>query len=184
MFILGNRRYITFRIVDIDDQPVLGRTLEDLSVLFLRNNELCSDPLEFQDLGNGRYSVMYTPSATGHDYLELKDIENDISIIDEDDIVSQDDILGESETVQLNQHYGGSNALLIREPNPDSYILQVFLSSDWDAGRRTDSYAVGSTAIQPTGAWATPLTVTKDTYHLVLMGFRTSKVIRPYLKVQ
>jgi hypothetical protein len=184
MFILGSKRYIIFKIVDIDDRPVTGRKLTDFSVLFLRNGAACSDALDLKELGEGRYSVTYTPSAVGNDYLELRDAANDFSVLDSEDIVDQNDFSGGSGAVSLTQHYGGTDALKVTESAPDSFTLYVFLSSDWDAGRRTPGYATGSTRLSSTGAWLSEIPVPAGTYHLVLIGFRTSKVIRPYLKVQ
>lgn len=184
MFIFGNKRYLTFRIVDIDDLPITGRKLQDLSVLFLRNNEPCTDPLELRELGLGRYVVMYTPSVAGHDYLEVKDIGNDITVVDEEDILSQDGLFGGGGAVVLDQDYGGANALAVTEANPEQYHVLVYDSNDWDSNRRGDSYALGSTAVSRTGQWLSQIPVPKGTYHVVIKAFRTSKVIKPYLKVQ
>lgn len=184
MFILGSPRYITFKITDASDTPVTGRTTADLSILFLRNNVACTDTLQMTEMGGGRYVLAYNPSGVGHDYVEIQDSANDLTVIDEEDIVNQDTIFGPGSVVIVDHNYGGADALRVSEPDPTKFKLYLFESGAWEDKERSDANAAGVTSLLSTGRWATSLPVVKGSYHVVLKAFRVSKVIRTNLIVQ
>src|SRR5262245_19327381 len=95
----GRIRYIDFRLATLEGAPVTGRTLAVWSaapnrLIFLRDTAVCNDALGLKDYGDGRYTVSYSPSAPGHDYLEIYDQETDIAHIDIEDVVPPDFAVG------------------------------------------------------------------------------------------
>jgi hypothetical protein len=189
---LNKPRYIEFRIVDIDDNPITARALTSTTVgqrvlvFFTRDTVACSDPVTLVNWGNGRYYATYTPTATGHDYIEIFDELYDLRFIDAEDIVGEGTDEQTSDVVSVTQDYTSVGRLKVTQPNPQRFNLLVFNSFDWQSGRTNSNYSIIGTAIDASGNWVTPvLTLLPDTYHFVIMATDTDevKVIAPFLKV-
>lgn len=171
---VGSLRYIEFRIADIDGNPVTNRDLAAVTpgqrvlVYLARDTVACSDPVTLTNWGStGRYYASYTPSAVGHDYLEIYDELYDLRWIDVEDVASQSG----GDTVTVNQDYGGVGRFVITDPDPETFTLYWFLSFDWQAGRQNPDYAVNGTAIDSSGNWVTTsLELVPDTYHVVALN--------------
>jgi hypothetical protein len=186
---VGRTRYIDFYIADINDSPIIGRTLADWQaapnrLVLLRDTEACADALALKDYGDGRYSVSYQPSAPGHDYFELYDQAADFKLVDVDDIVPLDWAVGGAvETFAVDHDFGGSGALRIPLAGPESYALYLYLAEDWERGFRDEADAAGRTALDAEGRWKQAVRVASGTYHIVLRKFRETQVFRLNLKV-
>jgi hypothetical protein len=176
VFFRGGKRYVDFRLVNDDNAPVTGRRLADLSVAVRRNNQPVTEQLALAEHGQGEYTLSYTPSDSGHDYVEIYDEVLDIRVIDAEDI--QDSINSSARTVLLDQDFGGQDALRVQEDNPSTLTLLVYDSSEWEQGFQDVSHALGSTALRYDGRWVSQILVTGGTYHLVLSGFRFTKIFR------
>jgi len=164
-------RYIEFRLVDLSSNPITGRVLSQLQVFFTRNAVVCTDPLSLVELGSGRYILEYTPSAAGHDYLEMYDPPSQIRIEDSEDIDDANTFFDLSATVGVSQDYGSIGRYKVIVSNPSSYVLYVFYTSDWDAGKTATNFALAATNIDSSGNWlSTPITLVHGTYNLVLFG--------------
>lgn len=164
MAVVGTTRYIPWRIVDINSNPVANRQLSALTVTFLRNAVACSDVLTLTYINNGLYFVKYTPSASGDDYLDIYDPVNGLRLTDEEVITSN------STTVSLTQNTGGTNALQVKLSNPQDYVLYVFPTAVWQSGQAQTSNAVSFTGLDPQGNWTVPvLSVAPGSYALVAM---------------
>ena len=184
MLPIGNTVYVDFRVVDTSSNPVAGLHLTDFTVVFRRNNAACADALTFLDLGSGEYSVTYTPSAKGHDYLELYNAANDLRVLYAEDIVDLSAVLGSGTVVSLTQDTGGSDALRVTSvTDPQNYQLQVYFSADWIAGRNAVPDAIGQSALDANGRWLSPVAVTTGTYHVIARKFRNVVVIKANLEV-
>lgn len=94
--------------------------------------------------------------------------------------------------VDLTQNYGSTGALvpvlsvsLAKTYTLDQFVLFIFNSSDWNVGRKDPMYAIGATALDVSGNWAsTPITVVPGTYHIVIMNSdNVIVVIAPFLQV-
>jgi hypothetical protein len=71
--------------------------------------------------------------------------------------------------VLLNQDYGSPGRLQITQVrHPETFVLEVFRASDWDKGFTDDAYAVGSSNLDATGNWITPVAVSPGTYTLIV----------------
>jgi hypothetical protein len=172
MALVDQKRWLDFRVSDNDGNPVAGLHLTDFTVIFTRDNAPCADGLLLVDCTGGRYILTYTPSALGHDYVELYYAPTTSwPLMDGEDIVDSSGSgggYGAVNTVVLTENYGGTGRLKPSLPNPGSLTLYVITSEDWQAGRQTASAARYWTAITSSGDWATPeITVTPDTYHFV-----------------
>ena len=173
---LNQKRYIDFCIVDVDSNPVPNRTLADWTITFTRNSEPCPDPLSLHDYGDGRYTITYTPSAAGHDHVEIRDDVADCDIVDIEDI--DDSEVGLSLPVtEFNENHGGLGQLRVTESNPSSWALYVYKTSDWATGQRTTADAVGSTLLDAQGNCLHSVFVLPGTYNIVIRSVNTIKVI-------
>ena len=178
MGFVNQLRYIDLKIIDINSNPVPGRILSNWTVIFERNETVCADTLSLLDHGDGRYAIMYTPSAIGHDFLSVYDPLYDITNIDVEEIVEA------SAVASLTQNFGTTGALRITAVNPTSYTLYVFDSSTWIEGNQDPLFALGSTSLDASGNWINPITVsTPGTYHIVIINPTQTQVSFPYLKV-
>ena len=173
MLTVGQKVYFDFWIWDTSTTsdgnlvPVPGRTLSDWTVFFRRDVDACGEVLDSVDHGDGHYTVSYTPSLPGHYYLEIYDPTYDVSNVDTEEIAPSPTVEN-APVVGLDQDYGSPGALRITQPNPSSYTLYVFRTSDWIAGKRDSTYAEGSTALDNQGNWINPVKVVPDVYNLVL----------------
>jgi hypothetical protein len=188
MLPLGRTRYIDFAIADVNSNPVPGRTLAEWSaspnrLIFLRNMVPCTDPLALHDYGDGRYTVSYSPTAAGHDFLQIYDQVTDIKITDVEDIVPADFAVGGGPVFVLDENFGGAGKLKVTAANPDTYVLQVYASTSWEQGMRSDAYSVGTTVLRSDGTWAHSISVPSGTYHVVITKFRNQQIIKAYLGV-
>ena len=170
---VGTTRYIPWRIEDANSDPVTGRQLSDLQVIFLRDAAVCSDTLNLRETQSGLYFLEYTPTAVGEDYIDIYDATNDVRLVDDEVIVGTSGASGTSgmNIVQLTQDTGGVGALKVVLPDPSTYTLYVFVSQVWQSGQSSPTDAVAHTAINDDGSWATtPLSVLPGTYHIVVMS--------------
>jgi len=180
----GTERVIDFTIVDIDSNPVPGRTLaawqtSPSSLIFLRNMVACSDNLSLKDYGDGRYSIYYTPSTPGHDYVQIFDQPTGLTIIDTEDIVPADFATGGTfAMVTLNQNYGGTNNLQVSVADPTDYTLYIFRVEDWNQNQRSPSNAVGLSALDSNGNWLTSVQVVPGYYNIVIQSSTTTQVLK------
>jgi hypothetical protein len=185
--LVGRKRFINFRIVDVDSVPQSGRVLGDFQILFTRDGSSCSDALSLINSGSGRYILEYTPSAAGFDFLEVYDSPTDIRVQDEEEIDTIDSLFAIGAfTVNLTQDYGGVSALKPDVSDPLNWTLFVYLSQDWQVGRREVDNAIGSTNLNAGGNWiTTPIPVPiNQTYHIIVKSNDDrTKVIAPFLKV-
>jgi hypothetical protein len=186
---VGTKRFIPWRIADVNGNPVTGRQLSALQVIFLRNAAACSDALNLNEIQPGLYFLEYTPSSTGEDYLDIYDATNDERLVDDEVIVTIATGDGGSgsglNVVQLSQDTGGVGALKVTLSDPSTYTLYVFVSQDWQSGRCSAADAVAQTAISSDGSWAeSSLTVLPGTYHVVAMSANgTVYVMRSFLQL-
>lgn len=172
---VGTKRYIPWRIEDANSDPVTGRQLSDLQVIFLRDAAACSDTLNLSETQSGLYFLEYTPTGVGEDYIDIYDATNDARLVDDEVIET---LAGTSGTgtsgmniVQLTQDTGGVGALKVVLPDPSTYTLYVFVSQVWQSGQSSPTDAVAHTTINDDGSWATtPLSVLPGTYHIVVMS--------------
>jgi hypothetical protein len=199
MFILGGTRSFDFRVL-VDGIPVTGIAQSFLSVYFTRDGIACTDPLTFVEHvghGGGRYTLSYFPSVSGHDYIDISyfvagDPAADPAIPDKYfyahesmDIVTQQQLVGASTAIVLTQNTPTANALRVTVPNPQTYTLYVYRSSDWQTGATATVNAVASTQLDTSGNWITgALTVISGTYHVIIRdGSGAVTVIKAYLQV-
>jgi hypothetical protein len=147
----------------------------------------CADAVSLTDKGSGRYLATYVPSAAGFDFLELYNSLYDIRVQDAE-LVDSDATFFDigSASVDLTQDYNGVGRLKVVASTPANFVLYVFRSQDWQSGRTDPEYALKATAIDAFGNWvSSPLTVLKDTYHIVAVSTDGSlNVISPFLQVQ
>lgn len=170
---VSTKRFIPWRIADVNGNPVTGRQLSALQVIFLRDSVACSDALNLNEIQPGLYFLEYTPSAIGEDYIDIYDATNDERLVDDEVIVSaaSEGGSGGLNVVQLSQDTGGTGALKVTLSNPSTYTVYVFVSQDWQSGRCSATDAIAQTAINADGSWAEPsLTVLPGTYHIVAMS--------------
>lgn len=182
---VGRKRFIEFRLADITGAPVSTKVLTDLSVLFTRNDVACTDVLTLVNKGSGLYILEYTPSANGHDYIELYDAADDIRHIDSEDVDDATTFFDITSSVLLTQDFGSVGALKPVIANPQNYTLYVFVSQAWQTGQTDPGNAVAATNLDTSGNWITsPLSVNHGTYHIVLIGSAgDTHVIRTFLTV-
>ncbi|MGC1582132.1 MAG: hypothetical protein WA766_11645 [Candidatus Acidiferrales bacterium] len=200
---VGTERYIISRVVDLSNAPVTGITLADFVVnptlpvpgitdeysdlvynlIFERDTVACSDTLSWLDLQDGRYSLMYTPSAIGNDYIDIWYGPYGIRTID-NEVIQTAGGNESSNVVSLNQNYQSSDKYLITVPNPQTYALYVYNSSDWVQGRQDTLYALGTTALDTSGNWINSIVVLDPgTYHIVIISTTTIVVAFPFVVV-
>jgi hypothetical protein len=185
MSTVGRLRFIEFRVVDVNSNPVTGLTLANFTVIFTRDNVACADALNLVDNGTGHYVLEYTPSVVGHDYIELYNVTNDVRPSDAEDII---DVAGSSgltpNTVNLTQDTGSIGRYKITFANPQTYSVYVFNSQDWQSGLTSSANALVGTTIDTFGNWvSTPLVVLHGTYHIVAISSSTSIVLSAFLQV-
>lgn len=185
---VGKIRYIYFRVVDINENPVTGLTLANFTVYFTRDGVACADILTLTEPQTGRYLVTYTPSAPGFDFVELFNATQDLRIQDEEEIDTPETFFDVGAfTVDLTQDYGFVGALKLGGvASPNTYTVYLFKSQEWQTGNTAPTAAIAATTVDALGNWVTsPLTVPKDTYHVVAMnGSGSIVVISAFLKVQ
>lgn len=178
MGFVNQLRYMDFKIVDINSNPIPGRVLSDWSIIFERNEVTCVDSLSLLDHGDGRYAITYIPSSIGHDYLSIFDSLYGVSAIDVEDIVAS------SAVASLTENFGSTNALKVLVPNPTNYILYVFDSSTWIQGSQDPIFSLGFTALDSMGNWINPIAVSiPGTYHVVIINPIQTQVVFPFLQV-
>lgn len=180
---VGILRYIDFRIVDVQNNPVPGRQLTDWVIIHTRNNAPVSDPLSLLDHTDGRYTITYTPSSVGHEYFDLYDALHDIRIVDIEAIQESLQEQLASDVIDLNHDFGGTDALRILDPGPEQYDLFVFHSADWLTYQREDVSAVGHTRLGSDGRWLDPVPVLAGTYHVVIRKTGLHKIVAINLAV-
>ncbi len=183
MLPIGLPVYVDIRVVDNGSSPVTGLTQGDFSIIFRRDNADCSDPLSFLNYGDGSYTFFYTPTAPGHDYLDLYNAANDIRTLYTEDIVSPRSIIGGSDAVTVDQNYTGAGNLEVTQPDPISWVLLIFASTDWDLGNRADADAIGLTTVDSLGNWINPITVTPGRYHIVVRNPPTVVIMKAYFEI-
>jgi hypothetical protein len=121
------------------------------------------------DAGGGHYALTYTPSAAGHDYLEIAYGAASFFQTSSEDVISAQTLLGGSLTRTLTQDTPTTGALKVTIDDPSSSTLYVYLSSDWQIGNTETYAAVGSTQLDGSGNWlTTPLYVSPGTYHVIV----------------
>ena len=175
-------RFVNILIVDINDNPVTDRVVADWAITFLRDGQSCLDPLSFENLGSGNYKVSYTPSSSGQDELDIYDAAADLHFSDIEDIYNVASGAGSGVFV-LDHNFGGTDKLRVLLDGPAAYRLLLFASSDWDANRRAQANALGSSALDPYGRWINPIRVVLGTYHVVATKSNSFSVVFPYVKV-
>lgn len=178
---VGEVIYVDFWILN-NTMPVPGRALSDWWIDFYRNNAPCGDVLSLVDHGDGHYTVSYTPSYPGHDYLKIYDPLYDNSYINTEDIDQSDLILYASST-GVNQDYGSQGSLKVQVANPSQYTLYLYTTSDWISGKRDDNSAAGFTALDNQGNWINGVIVSPDTYTVVLKSAKEVIVLRTNLQI-
>jgi hypothetical protein len=186
MALVGSKRYIEFRIADTDGNAITNRDLaattvgQRVLVSLFRDTVACADVVTLTNWSSGRYYASYTPSASGHDYLEIYDELYDLRFIDAEDIEAS------SIVEDLTQDLGGSGKYKVVDANPARFTLLVYRSFDWQSGRTDSSYSLAATRIDASGNWVdSPLSVLPDTYHLVLTDSSSGeiRIIATFLKV-
>lgn len=186
-YVVGREHFINFRIIDINSVPVDGLSLTDFVSFFTVDDLSISTStvgLAIVGQGNGQYVATYVPNAPGYYYLSLYNTANDVRILDAQEIDDSSTLAGGSNVVLLNQDFGGVGALKPTVTNPQLYVLLVYNSSDWAAGRQSTTYSIGMTGLDINGNWlTTPITVVHGTYHIVIMSNTVTTVIMPYLEV-
>lgn len=212
MGVIGQTRYCDFRVLDNSNNPVTNLLLSDFEInptevfpypeysntvnviIFERNDVPCLDALSLFNHMDGRYTLMYIPSAIGHDYVDIWVCPQQISApfgylngvrnLDEDEIASPTASLV-SDSVALYQDYGFAGQLLITQVlDPSDYILYVFNSSDWSIGNTDPLYALGSTPLMSNGDWTNQVFIgTPSTVHIVLIGAVNTVVAFSYFSV-
>jgi hypothetical protein len=184
MYFIGQERYIEFRMYDLQENPVTGLLLSNFTVIFTRNASSCSDTLTLVENGGGLYTLNYTPSTIGHDYIDMYNSTYDIRIQDSDDIYQVDIFVSGGSGAGIytvTQNTGGSNALQLTVSNPQNYVIYAFLSSNWIVGQNTANYAYGSTTTDTSGNWLESISLPAGTYHIVALWNTNQIVLAAYL---
>ena len=178
MFLLSKDRYLDFRLTNAG-APITGVALSALSIFFTRNGVACTDSMSLTEVGNGRYYIKYTPSAEGHDYVEVDYALAGLTFAFPEDIVSSASILGPSNIVSLTDAYLSDNSLKITSvSDPQNWTLYVYDSAGWQQGSTETYDAVASTTLNSDGSWVTtPLSVSPGTYHFVIRNQSGSVVV-------
>lgn len=178
MVLISVPRYIEFTLLDGSSVPITGVTLSDLGIFFTRNTVTCTDPLSLVYLSNGRYVLEYTPTTTGHDYIEITYAPTNKLVINTEDIYSSRMLLGETQTISFTQDWGSVGRFKVTLDNPNTYTLYVFNSSDYAIGKNIPTYALASTGIDTNGNWVTPsITLLHGTYSVVLFGSSGARIL-------
>jgi hypothetical protein len=187
MLAFGVTRYVDFVVKQIDGSAVSGLGLGSFSIVFLRDNLPCSDTLSLTGHSNGLYTVSYTPSDAGHDFLQLTYAAAGVVIEDNEDIVPASVFNPSSLNLStiLNHDYPTPGNLLVSIPNAVNYRVYVFRSSDWDGLLRDPDYALGYSALDSAGHWAQTVTVIDGTYDIVAISIdgHSTVIIKSYLSV-
>ena len=182
---VGQVRYMDFRIVNIDGTSgISGRGLGDWAVIHERNTvDVAVESKSLLDHLDGRYTVSYTPNATGHDYIDIFDSLFDLRYIDVEEVVDTS-ATGRHPIVSatLDHNFGGTDNLQVSAAGPNMKIL-IFVSTDWVSGLREDENAIGISALDAQGRWVNQIEVAVDTYHIVARDDLVTLVIAPHLSV-
>lgn len=179
MATVGETRLIRFWIADVNSNPITTCTLANFAITFTRNGVACTDPLTLLNIGGGTYDLEYTPSAAGRDIIQIDDNTDDLHYTDIAVIEPGSDV------VSLTQNTPTTNALQVTVPNPSTYTLYVYDSSDWATGNTDTFDALAFTQINSSGNWLTAtLYVIPGTYHIVIRnGSGAVQVLKAYLQV-
>lgn len=184
---VGLQRYIDFRIVDSFGVPVTGLLITHFNIIFQRNNFNCSDALSLSDHGDGRYTLHYTPSAAGHDFVEVFDPIYNIRIDNSRDILNGVEGGSDwvpSDVVTLDQNYGGPNALLVHGSAPESFTVFVFTRSNWLTEDQDVNFSLNQTPVNHDGTWINPIVVPKPgSYTVVAMKAGVTMILNPDIQV-
>jgi hypothetical protein len=160
-------RYVYFRIQS-GGVGTAGLTNASFTIVFLRNNVACTDVLTITDLTGGLYSASYTPTAAGTDYL---DIFEPVSALRATFTAEIEPLTG---LACLTQTVTGLPAGTL---NPQTYVLYIYLTSDWTNGNRGSAYAKGQTGLNTDGSWKTSIYVVSGVYTIVLINSLTTLVL-------
>ena len=181
MWPVGQIRLIQFWIADVASVPVTTCTLASFTIIFTRDGVACTDPVTLVNVGGGSYQLQYTPSAGGRDVINIDDEAHDLHYCDIETISA--DL--SSSAVLLTQNTPTANALQVTAPNPSSYTLYVYNSSDWTSGNTDTFFALDSTQLDSSGNWLTTfIYVVSGTYHIVIRdGSGAVTVLMAYLQV-
>jgi hypothetical protein len=181
MWLTGQIRLIQFWIASTAGVPITTCTLDSFTITFTRNGIICTDSLSLVNNGAGSYSLQYTPSTAGQDVITIDYSVNGLHYCDIGTISAD----FSSSAILLTQNIPTSNALMVTVPNPSSYTLYVYNSSDWASGNTDTFYALDSTQLDSYGNWlTTPIYVIPGTYHIVIRdNTGTVTVLMPYLQV-
>lgn len=214
MGVVGQTRYCDFRVLDNSNNPVITLSLSDFEInpieidpypeysnytnviIFERNDVPCYDSLTLFNHEDGRYTLMYDPSAIGHDYVDIwvcpNQLGGPISYLYGSRAINEDEIATPggggsftSDSVGLDQNYGFSDQLLITQvPDPEDYTLYVYNSSDWIGGNTDPLYALGTTALDSSGNWINQVFIaTPATIHIILINATNIVVAFSYFSV-
>lgn len=180
----GRTHFVNFRVYNTSGTAVAGLLLSNFSVLFFVDNVVCTVPLILTQIATGLYSCTYVPEIAGFYYLELYNSTYNARISDGVEIDTLATFFGLSSNIALTQNYGSTNKFQVTLPNPQSYTLYIYNSSDWTVGNTSMPYVVNSTAIDTNGNWVTPtLNVVSGTYNIVITNSTSTKVLAAFLVV-
>jgi hypothetical protein len=204
MGFVGQTRYVDFRVVDVSNNPVTTIILSSFvvnpalptpgivdeysptqnTIMFERNNVPCSDGLSLTNHQDGRYTLNYTPTAIGHDYVDIWVAAAGIRALDEEEIANASGSSSSSNVTALNEDYLSPDNLLIRVAHPETFTLFIFNSSDWEQGRTDTLNAIGNTSLDTAGNWVNSIVVPDaSTYHIVIISSTATQVAFPFLVV-
>jgi hypothetical protein len=186
-FLANSNHYISF------SSTITGLSTSSFTIVHFSKDDVAVDTatrnsFKVKEVLPGYYYATYIPTEAGFYYLAFRDTgTSTIQITDAADI----DIIS---VVDLTQDTTGVDALkpslpdVIKEfqgTDLSEYILMVFQSADWQVGRTDNIYAVAMTQLDETGNWlTTPLSISPDTYHLIIRNsFGVTKVFKAFLEV-
>lgn len=175
----GTTHHVPFSASGLTGLTLLGFIIRFFTVDGLPVDTTTQGSLALEELGFGYYQLSYVPSVIGYHLLIAHNAAHNFDVIDGVDITDAKSYLN------LTQDTGGFDNLQPTSiPNISSYLLMVFLSSDWQVGRTDPTFAVASTGLDANGNWlATPLVIQHGTYHIVVRSNTSTVVIKPFLEV-
>ena len=87
--------------------------------------------------------------------------------------------------IPLDHNWNGFDFLRITQvPDPMTYTLYVYASTDWVGNRRDPSYALGSSCLDAQGRWLHQVAVTPGKYHVALLDSTEAVVAFPYIDAE
>lgn len=184
-YLINREHFVPFLIVTTGNVPVTGLTKSDFGMFFLQDLSPCSLNVTITEVGGGFYVASYTPTVPAFYYLNIYNTATAIRIEDKVEIDSSATQFGAGSFILLTQDYGSTGTLIPQVPNPNTYILNIYTSVNWNLGNTGSSYVVASTELDTSGNWLTsPLTLLPNTYHLVLQNTAGVVIVfRPYLNL-